>query len=164
MFVRACVYKKLFVPLHAFYGLLIKTDNMDEMIRHEGVVLATDGKTARVTILQASACQACKAQSMCMSADSKEKEMDVILLDAVKPGDRVEVMVEEHLAWKAVFLAYILPFLVMMCVLVVLCTVTDISDSIIGSVALGSIALYYLCLAMFKYRLKRHFTFKTRKL
>ena len=150
--------------MHAFYGVLKNYNNMDELIRHEGVVLTTDGKTARVTILQASACQACRAQTMCMSADSKEKEMDVLLLDPVKPGDRVEVMVEEHLAWKAVFLAYVLPFIVMMCVLVVLYMVTDISDSVIGTIALASIALYYLCLAMFKYRLKRHFSFKARKI
>ena len=45
---------------------------MDELIRHTGVVLSADGETARVQIVQTSACQACKARSMCVSSESRE--------------------------------------------------------------------------------------------
>lgn len=138
--------------------------HMDEIIRHEGEVLSVEGKIAHVVIRQASACTACKAQSMCMSSDSKRKEMDVIMLEPMAPGDRVEVMVQEHLAWKAVFYAYLLPFIIMMMLMLILMSVTDWSDSVVGTLALSSIALYYLALTLFRRRLRTHFTFTARKL
>jgi len=138
--------------------------SMDEIIRHEGVVLSTDGKMAHVAIVQASACQACKAQSMCLSSENQQKEMDVIMLEPMQAGDRVEVQVQEHLAWKAVFLAYILPFVIMMIMMLLLLRFTPWGESIIGGISLGSIALYYLLLALFKHRLRKYFTFTARKL
>ena len=74
---------------------------MDELIRHTGVVLSVADKTAHVEIIQTSACSACKAKSMCMSAESQQKEMDVIMLEPLKVGDQVEVEVRERLAWKS---------------------------------------------------------------
>ena len=137
---------------------------MDEIIRHEGVVTRVDGQTAHVVIMQTSACQACKAQSLCMSSDSKEKEMDAIMLEPMIPGDRVEVQVQARLAWKAVLLAYILPFAVMMMVMLILLGVTNLSEPIVGGASLGAIALYYILLAVFNNRLRRHFSFTARKL
>ena len=160
MFARTCVYEKIIVSLHAFYGLRI----MEEVIRHEGVVKSVCGQMAHISISQASACQACKAQSMCVSSDSKEKEMDAVMLEPMQPGDRVEVQVEAHLAWKAVLLAYILPFAIMMVVMLVLLKGARLNESVVGSVSLASIALYYIVLGVFNNRLRRHFTFTARKL
>lgn len=157
---RACVYEKNVVSLHAFYGLKI----MSEVIRHEGVVVSVSGQMAHISIMQASACQACKAQNMCMSTDSKEKEMDAIMLEPMQPGDKVEVEVQERLAWKAVLLAYVLPFAIMMLVMLLLIHATNLSESVVGTVSLSSIAVYYLVLAGFNKRLRRHFTFTARKL
>lgn len=137
---------------------------MDEVIRHEGVVTRVEGQMAHISIMQASACQACKAQSMCMSVDSKEKEMDALMLEAMQPGDRVEVMVHERLAWRAVLLAYILPFAIMMAVMLILLHATSLSESVVGTVSLASIAFYYIVLGFFNKRLRRHFTFTARKL
>jgi len=137
---------------------------MDELIRHEGVVTHVEGNTARVSILQASACQACKAQSMCMSADSKQKEMDALMLEPMSVGDRVEVMVRERLAWRAVMLAYMMPFVLMMMVMMVLLYATDWSEAVVGVTSIASIALYYIVLGLFNKRLTRHFSFTARKL
>ena len=90
---------------------------MDELIRHEGIVLAVQDGKALVEIVQTSACSACKARGMCMSAESQEKRIDAVMLEPMAAGDRVEVMVAEKLAWKAVLLAYILPFVVMVAVI-----------------------------------------------
>ena len=136
---------------------------MEDLIRHTGVVLSTEGQTAHVEIIQASACSACKAKSMCMSADGRSKEMDVIMLEPLKAGDRVEVMVRERLAWKAILLAYILPFLVMISVIVALDFLTDWSEAVVGTLSLCAIALYYIGLSVFKHRLQTRFTFTARK-
>ena len=137
---------------------------MDELIRHTGVVLSVADKTAHVEIIQTSACSACKAKSMCMSAESQQKQMDVIMLEPLKVGDQVEVEVRERLAWKAILLAYILPFLVMMAVIVALDFLTDWSEAVVGTLSLCAIALYYIGLSVFKHRLQTQFTFTARKI
>ena len=157
MFAHACVYENFFVPLYAFYGF------MDELIRHTGIVSGINGELAHVQIVQSSACSACKAKSMCMSTESQQKEMDAVMLEPMQVGDRVEVEVREHLAWKAVLLAYVLPFIVMMSVIAVLDVLTGWDEAIVGTVALCSIALYYLVLSQFRHRLQKQFTFTARK-
>ena len=136
---------------------------MDELIRHTGVVLSVSGEMAHVEIIQTSACSACKAKSMCMSAESQQKEMDVVMLEKLQPGDQVEVEVRERLAWKAVLLAYILPFVVMMGIIAVLDFTTEWSEAVVGTLSLCGIALYYIGLSVFKHRLQTQFTFTARK-
>ena len=134
------------------------------MIRHEGVVLSTNGNMAHVEIVQTSACSACKARSMCMSSESQQKQMDVVMLEPLQAGDRVEVEVRERLAWRAVLLAYILPFVVMMAVIAILDYATDWSEAITGTLSLCAIALYYLILSAFKHKLQKQFSFTARKI
>ena len=137
---------------------------MEELIRHEGIVLSMHDGMARVQIVQTSACSACKARSMCMSSESQAKEMDAVMLEKMQVGDRVEVEVRERLAWRAVLLAYILPFVVMMAVIAGLDYFTNWSEAIVGTLALCSIALYYIGLNAFRNKLQKQFTFTARKL
>ena len=158
MFAHACVYEKVFVSLHPLFMF------MDELIRHTGIVSGINGELAHVQIVQSSACSACKAKSMCMSTESQQKEMDVVCLEPMKVGDRVEVEVRERLAWKAVLLAYILPFIVMLGIIVLLDFLTDWSEAVVGTLSLCGIALYYIGLSVFKHRLQTQFSFTARKL
>ena len=137
---------------------------MDELIRHEGIVLGIDGEKAHVQIVQTSACSACKARSMCMSSESQQKEMDTVMLEPMQIGDKVEVEVRERLAWKAVLLAYILPFIVMLAIIAVLDFATTWSEAVVGTLSLCGIALYYLGLSVFKDRLQKQFSFTARKI
>ena len=137
---------------------------MDELIRHTGVVLSTDGEVAHVEIVQTSACSACKAKSMCMSAESQQKIIDAVMAEPMQAGDRVEVMVRERLAWKAVLLAYILPFGVMLGVIAGLQMLTDWSEAVVGTSSLCGIALYYIVLGAFRHRLQKQFSFTARKI
>ena len=137
---------------------------MDELITHEGIVLSTNGSMAHVEIVQTSACSACKARSMCMSAESQQKEMDVTMLEPMQKGDRVEVQVRERLAWRAVLLAYIMPFVVMLAIILVLDFTTTWSEAVIGTLSLCGIALYYIVLSAFKHRLQKQFSFTARKI
>ncbi len=138
--------------------------SMDELIKHEGIVLSINGEKAHVQIVQTSACSACKARSMCMSSESQSKEMDAVMLEPMKIGDKVEVEVRERLAWKAVLLAYILPFIVMLAIIAILDFATDWSEAVVGTLSLCGIALYYIGLSVFKDRLQKQFSFTARKL
>ena len=153
-----------------------------KMIKHDGIIIAlNEDGTALVRIVQTSACSACKAKAMCASAESAEKEMTAVLLsdngrpmgygvlDADKPlleykvGDAVEVMVQQRMGWKAVVLAYLLPFFVMLAVMLVGNAIWAVREEILGTVALCAMALYYLVLGMFKDKLQKEFSFTARK-
>ena len=137
---------------------------MEELIRHEGIVLRTEGNMAHVEIVQTSACSACKAKSMCMSSESRQiSNMRCMMLEPLQVCDHVEVEVRERLAWRAILLAYILPFVVMIAVIAILDFATDWSEAVVGTLSLCGIALYYLILSGFKHRLQRQFTFTARK-
>ena len=171
------------------------------MIKHDGIIIAlNEDGTALVRIVQTSACAACKAKAMCASAESTEKEMTVVLLGESAPqksadfsgtpqamrregerrgfaiGDEVEVMVQQKMGWKAVVLAYLLPFFVMLAVMFVGNGLLAIGDgatgllgdeakreAVLGTVALCAMALYYLLLGMFKDKLQKEFSFTARK-
>ena len=154
------------------------------MIKHDGIVIAvnSDGMV-RVRIVQTSACSACKAKAMCASAESKEKEIEALFIgdearrlegerQDVKLGDEVVVMVQQKMGWKAVLLAYILPFVVMMAVIVlgneVIALVSDEAagkngEAIIGTIALCAMGVYYIVLGFFKNKIQKDFSFTARK-
>ena len=136
------------------------------MIKHDGIIIALNGDgTALVRIVQTSACAACKAKAMCANAESAEKEMTVVLLgdEQWAVGNEVEVMVQQKMGWKAVVLAYLLPFFVMLAVMLIGNAIWAVREEILGTVALCAMALYYLVLGMFKDRLQKEFSFTARK-
>ena len=149
------------------------------MIKHDGIIIAlNEDGTALVRIVQTSACAACKAKAMCASAESAEKEMTVQLaypqpLPIVKGentahqtyaiGDEVEVMVQQKMGWKAVVLAYLLPFFVMLAVMLIGNAIWAVREEILGTAALCAMAVYYLVLGMFKDKLQKEFSFTARK-
>ena len=136
------------------------------MIKHDGIIIALNGDgTTLVRIVQTSAYAACKAKAMCASAESTEKEMTVMLLGDGQwaVGDTVEVMVQQKMGWKAVVLAYLLPFFVMLAVMFIGNAIWAVREEILGTVALCAMALYYLVLGMFKDKLQKEFSFMARK-
>ena len=150
-----------------------------KMIKHDGIIIAlNEDGTALVRIVQTSACAACKAKAMCASAESAEKEMTVVLLgdEQWAVGNEVEVMVQQKMGWKAVMLAYLLPFFVMLAVMFIGNGLLAMGDgaigllgdeakreAVLGTVALCAMALYYLVLGMFKDKLQKEFSFTARK-
>ena len=161
------------------------------MIKHDGIIIAlNEDGTALVRIVQTSACAACKAKAMCASAESAEKEMTVTLAypqplpegkgvntahQTYAIGDEVEVMVQQKMGWKAVVLAYLLPFFVMLAVMFIGNGLLAMGDgqlamgdgakreAVLGTVALCAMAVYYLVLGMFKDKLQKEFSFTARK-
>ena len=97
-------------------------------------------------------------------------------VEQYKLGDTVEVMVQQKMGWKAVVLAYLLPFFVMLAVMFVGNGLLAMGDgatgllgdeakreAVLGTVALCAMALYYLVLGMFKDKLQKEFSFTARK-
>ena len=139
------------------------------MIKHDGIVIAVNSNgTVRVRIVQTSACASCKAKAMCASAESKEKELTAFTVhncsgSEVKVGDEVVVMVQQKMGWKAVLLAYVLPFAVMMSVVAVGNGVLGVREEVIGTAALCAMGVYYIVLGFFKDKIQKEFSFTARK-
>ncbi|MBP5476441.1 MAG: SoxR reducing system RseC family protein [Paludibacteraceae bacterium] len=133
------------------------------MIRHIGVVTAVDGSNVRVRIEQASACSGCRAKGFCASAEAQEKFIDCTAEgETFQTGEQVEVLVREQLGMKAVLLAYVLPFVVIIVTLAFLSQYMN-NEAVTGTVALAAAAGYFLILAFASKKLKKVFTFKVRK-
>ena len=91
-------------------------------------------------------------------------------------GDTVEVIVQQKMGWKAVVLAYLLPFFVMLAVMFIGNGLLAMGDgatgllgdeakreAVLGTVALCAMAVYYLVLGMFKDKLQKEFSFTAKK-
>lgn len=178
---KTLAYVHIFLYLCAFFA------KQREMIKHDGIIIAlNEDGTALVRIVQTSACAACKAKAMCASAESAEKEMTVVLLgenvkvniennstqfyttlhnstQSYKVGDTVEVLVQQKMGWKAVILAYLLPFFVMLAVIFMGNALWNVREEILGTAALCAMALYYIVLGLFKDRLQKEFSFTAKK-
>ena len=144
------------------------------MIKHDGIVIAVNGDgTVLVRIVQTSACASCKAKAMCASAESKEKEILAIGDGLLAIGDEAEVVVQQKMGRKAVLLAYMLPFVVMMSVVAIGNWLLAIGDgplamgkngeAIIGTAALCAMGVYYIVLGFFKDKIQKDFSFTARK-
>ena len=97
-------------------------------------------------------------------------------VEQYKLGDTVEVMVQQKMGWKAVVLAYLLPFFVMLAVMFIGNGLLAMGDgatgllgdeakreAVLGTVALCAMAVYYLVLGLFKDKLQKEFSFTARK-
>ena len=97
-------------------------------------------------------------------------------VEQYKLGDTVEVMVQQKMGWKAVVLAYLLPFFVMLAVMFIGNGLLAMGDgatgllgdeakreAVLGTVALCAMAVYYLVLGMFKDKLQKEFSFTAHK-
>jgi len=132
------------------------------MIKHDGIVIAVNGDgTVRVRIVQTSACASCKAKAMCASAESVEKEIDAMGDGLLAIGDEAEVIVAEKIGWKAIFLAYILPFILLLGSVLVFNEF--LKEEIAGTIALCTMGVYYIVLGLFKNKLQKQFSFTAKK-
>jgi sigma-E factor negative regulatory protein RseC len=138
-------------------------NNFVLMIEHEGIIDQIYGDIAHVKIQSVSACASCHAKGVCSAADQEEKYLDVPLHGVqYRQGDPVFVQVARHLGLRAVLMAYVYPFLLLMAVLIAMLA-AGATELRAGSIALLSIVPYYLLLYLLRNRISKSFTFSIKK-
>src|SRR5574344_1683252 len=92
------------------------------MITHKGIIHALKPQLVVVKIEATSACAACHAKQACGMEELKEKWIEVPVKDSsiYNIGDEVEVEMKTSTGFKAVFFAYLAPFLIMAIVFIIL--------------------------------------------
>ena len=134
---------------------------MADVIKHEGRVDSIDGDCIHVRIVQASACAACGAKSLCSAAESKEKIVDVYGADttAYQVGQRVMVEGAASMGMKAVRLAFLFPLLLLVAAVALVMWLADGNEALAALAALLVLTVYFLLLFVNKKKLAREFTF-----
>jgi len=131
-----------------------------DSVTHPGIVMQISGHIAEVMILAKSACSSCQVKGACNMSEMEEKRVFVELPAEhnFKSGQQVNVMMKHSLGNLAVFLGYILPFLVLLLTLIVSISV-GLGEGIAGLLSLGVLIPYYFVLYRLRNRLGRKFSF-----
>ena len=133
-------------------------------VEHKGRIVSIIGDKISVNFIALSACAACHAKGVCTASDMEEKTAEVIDSSGqYKVGDNVNVILAQSLGYKALFLGYVLPFILVLVVLIILSAITK-NEVVAGAFALGILAPYYLGLMYFKDKIRKTFTFTIRKI
>lgn len=117
-------------------------------IKHCGEVVRVADDKVWVRMTVNSACSGCHARAVCGVDESKDKIVEVATSDAAaySVGESVEVALESRsVGAKSVFLAYVVPFFVLLIVLVGL-TVFGVSEGVAALSAIVGVGLYYVVL------------------
>ena len=132
-------------------------------IEHLGIIKDVTPKTIKVSLLNVSGCATCHTKATCSVSDVDNKVIDIVNTGTkfIK-GQKVRIAFEKSLGPLALFIGYLLPFVLLMLVLIISMSVT--SDEIFAGIAsISSVALYYLFLTLFRKKLKHTFTFRILK-
>ena len=128
-------------------------------IAHTGKIVEIRPDFTTVEITSHSACSSCHAEGLCGLSDAVKQAIQVPTpLGNWSVGQEVNVMLRKSMGFKAVWLAYMIPLLVLMAVLLLLVRL-GLSELVAGLVAIGAVALYYLVLALFRNRLANEYSF-----
>jgi len=131
-----------------------------DTIQHQGIVESINGSHIRVRIMQTSSCAACSAKGHCSSADNKEKIVDIYESDEFyKKGDEVIICGTMSMGNQAVFIAFILPFIILIISLFVLMYLTNDNELLSALISLALLFPYYIIISLYKNRLKKTFAF-----
>jgi len=138
-----------------------KIDN----IEHEGVIIDIDREYISVEILSHAACSSCNAKSMCSLSEAKAKIIQVENkgFTLFQKGERVNVLLKRSLGFKALWISYLIPLLILLLLLLAL-SALGIDELSIGAGILASLALYYLAVYILRDKIKNEFIFTIEKL
>ena len=138
---------------------------MEKLATHSGTVIAVENNHVRVEMQVLSACASCEAHAKCTFAEKKEKVVDIDTPDwqRYQVGDAVNVIINTSRGFLAVFIAYILPAVLLVGTLVALCLLR-LPELLAAILTLVVIGLYGVVLCLFRGKLQRKFTFGIEKL
>ena len=137
---------------------------MAESVSHKGKVVSMTPQVTTVSILQHSACGECHAAGLCSMAELAEKTVQVPTdpYAGYGVGDEVEVILKASMGMKAVWLAYCIPLVVLLGVILGLMGL-GVAEVPAGFAGIGAVAVYYLLLWLFRGKLKNEYIFTIKR-
>ena len=125
-------------------------------IKHEGIISKISENGITVSLKGNVNCEGCKAQSACGVSDSNDKEIEIVnSAQSFKLNEPVDVVLKRALGLKAVFWAYVFPFILMFLVLII--TSLFLKEWVAGLFSLAILVPYYFMLFVLKDRFQKAF-------
>ena len=133
------------------------TDTADEtIVKHEGVVSKITNDVVTISLKGNINCEGCKAKAACGVSESNDKEIEVpVSNQQLNLNENVEVLLNKNLGLKAVFWAYVFPFIIMLTVLLIASTL--FKEWIAGLLSIAVLIPYYFMLYVLKSTFKKAF-------
>lgn len=125
-------------------------------VKHEGSIRNISDGIVTVALKGNINCEACNAKAACGVSESNDKEIEVDMTDQTfHINENVEVILEKQLGLKAVFWAYVFPFILVLTVLIV--ASSFVKEWVAGLLSLFILAPYYLALYALQNSFKKAF-------
>jgi len=138
--------------------------SVPKSIEHKGLIESIQGNKISVSFIALSGCASCHAKGYCSTSDMQEKSIEVFdVSNLYKIGEEVNVILKQSAGFKAVWLGYVLPFLLVIILLIILTVLTG-NEAVSGLGALSILVPYYLLLILFRKKLQKTFSFIIQKL
>ncbi len=137
---------------------------MEKIATHPGTVTQVEKGRVVVQMRVLSACAACEAHGRCGFADAKDKIVEVDTRDwqQYQVGDHVTVVIQSGNGMKAVFIAYVMPGLLLLGSFIAF-YLLKIGDGLTALLSLLVVALYGGILYLLRDKLQKKFTFQIKK-
>lgn len=134
------------------------------IIEHQGMVEQVTSNWIVVSIMAKSACAHCHLSGSCGLTDSKDKIIEVPNEGGnYQPGEKVTVWFKESLGFKALFLGYLLPFILMLTILISVLNYTG-HEGLAALSGIGILVPYYFIIYLQRDKLRKTFHFHIQKL
>ena len=135
-----------------------------EEIAHKGKIVETTPDFITVEIISESACSSCHAAGLCGISEYKSKAVQVPATsrDFYEVGEEVDVVLKASMGHKAVWLAYVIPLVVLL-VFILIPNALGKSELVSALCGFFAVAAYYWLLYAFRDRLRNEYVFTIRK-
>lgn len=138
---------------------------MKGQIDHIGKVVSITPQTTTVAFVSHAACSSCKVAALCGMSEAEEKALQLPTdpYATYSVGDEVKIVLKATMGFKAVWLAYFLPLLLLLAVSLGL-ILGGVGELAAGLSGIGAVALYYLALYFFREKLQNEYVFTIQSL
>lgn len=129
-------------------------------IAHRGRIVEITPDFTTVEIVSHSACSECHAKGLCGLSEDVTKVISVPTDPYTERavGDEVDVCLKRTMGYKAVWISYVVPVLILLILILTLSSVIG-NEAVTGLVSIGGVCLYYLVIWMLRDRLRNDYVF-----
>lgn len=133
----------------------------EDCVEQKGIVIKKQENKVVVKIEQKSTCSSCHARGACTSLDKKDKEIEITTKDVenYSIGDEVIITISTKLGMKAVFIAFVLPLILIVLALFLSIKIFSLSQSLSALISLVVLSAYYFFLYKQNLFLSKQFNF-----
>ena len=133
-------------------------------VDHKGTIIEITESNIRVEIINKSMCAACHAKGFCTTGDTKDKIIDVAYFNRgeYSVGDSVVVTMRRSMGFKAVWISYVIPLLILLIFLLTLHSL-GFGELLAGLSSVLAVGVYYLVVYLLRDRISTDFVFTIAK-